>query len=288
MNRVSVNYDMKDIIENLPKGSHLISSSIRVLSVNSPEGRNVIVDTSNPTGGFQVEIDKFPVLMEAKLTVKTSSGLIELERKIPITSAAPVEKTAVVMDVKDFSNNLQNPVFTQKHVNEELALSICHLRQKVDHLRDIYVSDQGKLRYPSKDINTIIQTLSYHLSLIMERIDNIGAEKVLVRTCDDECKEKQWETTLQGALNELGDATCSSLRRIKILEDQVKDLTQRLDACCFGGSGGSSGGGGSGGGAGSGGSSQCRPGMPCWDNNNTQCRPGMPCWEDRGIPDSRN
>ena len=101
-----------------------------------------------------------------------------------------------------------------------------------DSLKNIQVTSCEGVNYSDNHINTVIQTHSAALCDAIERLNNIGKEKVTYRECDDDCGERILELSLQDTIDRQQTDICSLKERVKTLEERLGELELKVEKCC--------------------------------------------------------
>lgn len=225
-------YNFSEVLENIPADFTVNKISVTANGQRVGSSRTLLASSSEPVGGFKLQPDNYPVNVSAEIRLGTPDGEVMLQRKLSLTGNYTSENFRSNLEVKDISNNKNYDNVSQTLFNEIMASSYCHIKQLYDSLRNIDVNDCEYIQYADGHINTVIQSHSAKLCEALDRIKNIGSEKIQYQDCDDNCGTAIREVTIQEAFNLSGQDICDLLQRVKILEAKVKELEIRADNCC--------------------------------------------------------
>jgi len=227
-------YNLSQVLEQLPTGFNVNSVSIKANGYNKGTAKTLLANVSDPVGGFKLKVDNFPVNVNFEVQVGTPDGAVVLNKVISINSAVTSGANYTSLESSDYSDNKNFAAVTQTYVNEVLAAGLCQLRTLYDSLKQIQVSNCDGITYADKHINSVIQVHSSTLCDIVKRLNNIGAEKVSHKECDDLCGENIIEISLQESLDRKDNEICSLKSRVKLLEEQYAELSLKVERCCNG------------------------------------------------------
>lgn len=229
---VNYTYNISEMLEALPSTFVLNGISVKANGNRNGSSRTLLASSTEPTGGFNLQPDNYPVNISTEIKLGTPDGELLLEKRISLTGDFAPNSYRSSFDITDLSNNKNFEVTSQTHFNEIMASAYCHIKQLYESLKNIEISDCEFIQYADGHINTVIQTHSSNLCDVLKRLSKIGNEKVTYQDCDDACGTAIREVTLQEALTLTGKDVCELLQRVKILEATVQELVTRLDNCC--------------------------------------------------------
>jgi hypothetical protein len=242
VNGYQFTYNFGEVIDNLPPNIQTGSFGVEARS-----NTGLITSTTQSVGGFNLPLANLPATIKVRARLNTPDGQVEGVANISLTNFT---QTGALSSQLNFSNIQGSGAdeLNQTQYNEQLAAALCQLKQTVDSLQDINITNCDYLEYPTKDYNTVLNVQGQRICELKEKFDNILDVEVEFRECDDSCGEALVTKTLLAALNALQDDRCQAKADIEQLKEEVKLLKEQIVACCGGesgsGSGGSSGGGG--------------------------------------------
>lgn len=225
-------YNLDKVISEIPSGYTVNSVSVKANGYNKGTAATLIANTSLPVGGFKLKVDNFPVNINFEINVGTPDGVAILNKTVSINSANQSGTNYTELDTSDYSDNRSFSAISQEYYNEVLAAGLCQLRNLYDSLKNIQVTSCEGVNYSDNHINTVIQTHSAALCDAIERLNNIGKEKVTYRECDDDCGERILELSLQDTIDRQQTDICSLKERVKTLEERLAELELKVEKCC--------------------------------------------------------
>lgn len=229
---VNFTYNLLETVESLPQDFVLNSVSIKANGKRVGSSKTLLASTTETVGGFKLQPDNYPVNVTAEIKIGTPDGELILEKRLSLTGNYNSDTYRSNLDIRDFSNNTNFSLTSQTQFNEILASAYCHIKQLYDNLKNISISDCEYIQYPDGHINSVLQVHSTKLCEALDRITNIGAEKINYQDCDDNCGTTIREITVQEAFDLSGRDICSLLERVKNLESRVTELELQIQNCC--------------------------------------------------------
>lgn len=225
-NSSSVGINLLKATESLPPG-HSVLKYRAVVSGNKKKGKTLIVDTNEPTSTFTVGNDRYPLVADVNIRVSTPTGDVDLNQVIAISEPFSGEKSASLV-VRDFSRSKVGGI-DQHSFNELVAAQTCQNKTEIDQLKNMEIEGCDKIKYPSKDVKSIIGVQSTALCNHEDRISEL--EEVSFRECTDDCGENLLTLKQQEAWDKITNLVCDLQKEIIDLKAKIAAVEVKQSCC---------------------------------------------------------
>ena len=256
-------YDLSEVRTTLPPEYEAVSANVVVSGKSTGTVGTIINDSNQFSGGITIPVNRFPANVDIQVNVNSPCGQLRLTKTINLTSTSLEGAYPSLFDVEDFSSTDTSGGLTQAEFNERVSAEVCYNKNAIEALRYVEVSNcSPHVFYPSRDILQVVPVNSAKICEALQRITNVGNEMVVITDCDDTCRERQYDQTLQQTIDRYGTLICTLTEKLTALENRVSELELKVEKCCDGNSSSSGSSSGSSGGSGGG----CAGGN-CGDGN---------------------
>jgi hypothetical protein len=124
-------WNMSQIVSSLPANHTLISA--RVTGYGTSQNNNVVAQSSQIFGSFNVPTGSFPASIELNMRIGTPSGSIDLSRTVSFAGATPTGGDIGVTLFPTGGSNTGTEM-TQRQFNELLAATLSNQQRLIDNL----------------------------------------------------------------------------------------------------------------------------------------------------------
>ena len=222
--RSTFTYNLENVASNLPEGITFNGVEILLEGVGVGNSRTIKAISSELSGGFEVTDDMFPAMVNIKAMYYTDSGEIRLEQQVGPLYGGTLPTQSSGFFVKDFSaaqttNNISGTQYLTL-----LNGQVCSMKQFIEQLRYVQVTDCGVIKFPSKLVTSVIPVMAGWLCKHQDRLDDIGSEIINKQLCDDQCKERLVPIALQAWATEKDEEVCELKAKVVALDKRVVEL----------------------------------------------------------------
>lgn len=225
------NYNVAEVIENLPAGYS--KGNLKVTARGTmANGTNQIASLSQTSGGITIPLNRMPATVDFELRIAGKEGDVVLTRSVGVTNLVS-QDLQIVEFYAQGGNSGCGHIVNQTQVNELIAAEVCNLKNAVSALRNLNINSCDKIIIPNNDLNVVINIIISNICTILDALDSIVENTIVsYRECDDNCKERLIEGSIQQVFNYMNDELCKSKARIGQLEAAVELLQEQMVQCC--------------------------------------------------------
>lgn len=131
-NTSEITFDLKPSLANLDSSYTVIGSSVNVKSANAPV--RLLASSSSKTGVLVIDKQSSPIVVTAKVNLKSQDDEVVLTKIFYLQNTNPVELTGKF--TADSLSSAEAKSYTQKDYNETLASNVSKLAKSVQALND--------------------------------------------------------------------------------------------------------------------------------------------------------
>lgn len=153
---ISVSYSMQNVIDNLPTNYTVLSKSCRIFQ--SGIGTTLYSDTNLSNGVFNIEPNRFPINMVFNILVQTPCGTVSIDKTIIVSDITNGSYTLAGKVTDNGTDDLGKQV-TQEGFNTIVKQKLAGIDRDLSTLKNPNISGTSKVKLPSSDIDTALQTL---------------------------------------------------------------------------------------------------------------------------------
>lgn len=228
---VAVQWDLQDVIGRIPEDASVSDIRVKIAGEsNESVSSTKIADSNSAISSIQVSPDRFPLTIDATVSVRTQCGTVEVYAKRPVYPTAGQNVTNC--EVRDFgSNQSGKQSMTQYYQDIEAKLSF--ILSQIESQDLLQIGDCEHFSYPREGLKNAVIVHANQICKNTSRLEKIGDEKVTYKSCASaDCEEEIGIKTLQETLDAMQNQICELVRSNESLEDRLSEAELKLRQCC--------------------------------------------------------